>query len=80
MSGGYTAGGGHSPISPIAGLGADQVLSVDIVTPDGRFITADESQNTDLFWAIRGGGGGKFLQPIIDIIPVYSSLGQQPGV
>ncbi|CAH0051863.1 unnamed protein product [Clonostachys solani] len=57
VSGGYLAGGGHSPISSIHGLGSDQVLSVDLVTPDGRFITADETQNQDLFWAIRGGGG-----------------------
>lgn len=43
-------------MSPIAGLGSDQVLSVDIVTPDGRFITVDEDNNPDLFWAVRGGG------------------------
>lgn len=43
-------------MTPIHGLGSDQVLSVDIVTPDGRFITADETQNQDLFWAVRGGG------------------------
>lgn len=54
--GGYAAGGGHSPMSPIAGLGSDQILSIDIVTPDGRFVTANEKQNTDLFWAVRGGG------------------------
>ena len=54
--GGYAAGGGHSPISPIAGLGSDQILSVDIVTPDGRFITADQKHNKELFWAVRGGG------------------------
>lgn len=46
-------------MSPTVGLGADQVLSVEIVTPDGRFVTADETQNTNLFWAVRGGGGGK---------------------
>lgn len=57
VSGGYLAGGGHSPVSSIHGLGSDQVLSVELVTPDGRFITADETQNSDLFWAIRGGGG-----------------------
>ncbi|KAG9258564.1 uncharacterized protein F5Z01DRAFT_670274 [Emericellopsis atlantica] len=56
VTGGYTPGGGHSPVSSLYGMAADQVLSVDIVTPDGRFITADDTQNTDLFWAIRGGG------------------------
>lgn len=59
VAGGFTAMGGHSPMSPIAGLGSDQVLSVDIVTPDGRFITANEKQNAEIFWAVRGGGGGK---------------------
>ncbi|KAJ2991949.1 hypothetical protein NUW58_g2332 [Xylaria curta] len=56
VTGGYLAGGGHSPVTSIYGLGSDQVLSVEMVTPDGRFITADETQNTDLFWAVRGGG------------------------
>lgn len=60
VTGGYIAGGGHSPISSKYGMGADQVLSIDVVTPSGRFITADENNNKDLFWAIRGGGGGTF--------------------
>ncbi|KAJ4226132.1 hypothetical protein NW759_004719 [Fusarium solani] len=60
VAGGFTAMGGHSPMSPIAGLGSDQVLSVDIVTPDGRFITANEKQNAEIFWAVRGGGGATF--------------------
>ncbi|KAK7747845.1 hypothetical protein SLS53_001094 [Cytospora paraplurivora] len=58
--GGYIQGGGHSPMSSLYGLAADQALSFNLVTPDGRFVTADESQNTDLFWALRGGGGGTF--------------------
>ncbi|KAF4918377.1 FAD-linked oxidoreductase patO [Colletotrichum viniferum] len=57
VTGGYLAGGGHSPMSPVAGLGSDQILSVDIVTPDGRHVTADDKNNSDLFWAVRGGGG-----------------------
>lgn len=56
--------GGHSPMSPIAGLGSDQVLSLEIVTPDGRLVTADEKNNSELFWAVRGGGGGK-LQRLV---------------
>ncbi|KAF6829465.1 FAD-linked oxidoreductase-like protein 17 [Colletotrichum musicola] len=57
VTGGYLAGGGHSPMSPVAGLGSDQVLEVDIVTPDGRHITANDNENKDIFWAVRGGGG-----------------------
>ena len=60
VAGGYVAGGGHSPMSPWLGLGADQVLSVDVVLPNGRFVTADETRHADLFWALRGGGGATF--------------------
>lgn len=60
VTGGYIAGGGHSPVSSIYGLGSDQVLSIDVVLPNGRFVTCDEDNNADLFWAIRGGGGGTF--------------------
>ncbi|KAI1267379.1 putative 6-hydroxy-D-nicotine oxidase [Xylariaceae sp. FL1019] len=60
VAGGYTAGGGHSPLSSLYGMGADQVLSIDIVLPDGRFVTADKTHYPDVFWAARGGGGGTF--------------------
>lgn len=60
VTGGYIAGGGHSPMTSKYGLASDQVLSIDIVTPNGRFITVDEKHHPDLFWAIRGGGGGTF--------------------
>lgn len=52
--GGYLTGGGHSPLSHIYGLGADQVYEVEMVTPKGEIVTANECQNTDLFWAVRG--------------------------
>lgn len=58
--GGFFAGGGHGPMTSMLGLGADQVLSVDVVTPDGRFVTASEDENTELFWALRGGGASTF--------------------
>jgi hypothetical protein len=54
--GGYIQGGGHSPMSSIYGLAADQVLSLNLVTADGHFVTASSTSNTDLFWALRGGG------------------------
>lgn len=52
--GGYLTGGGHSPLSHMYGLGADQVYEVEMVTPTGDIVTANECQNTDLFWAVRG--------------------------
>jgi hypothetical protein len=60
LLGGYTQGGGHSMLSSVHGMGADQVLSIKVVTADGNFVTASPTENTDLFWAIRGGGGSSF--------------------
>lgn len=59
IAGGYIAGGGHSPMSALVGMGADQVLSLDVVLPSGRYVTANEDSYPDLYWALRGGGGSK---------------------
>ncbi|KAK3991555.1 Tetrahydrocannabinolic acid synthase, partial [Cladorrhinum sp. PSN332] len=58
--GGFITGGGHSILAPHYGMAADQVLQLELVTPRGEILTANECQNTDLFWAMRGGGGGTF--------------------
>ena len=54
---GLTLGGGLGWLRKKHGLSIDNLLSVDIVTADGSILTASEKQNTDLFWAVRGGGG-----------------------
>lgn len=54
---GLTLGGGLGWIMRKHGLTVDNVLSVDLVTADGRFLTANEDAEPDLFWALRGGGG-----------------------
>jgi FAD/FMN-containing dehydrogenase len=52
--GGYITGGGHSILAPRYGMGADQVLELEVVTPKGDIVIANECQNEDLFWAMRG--------------------------
>lgn len=52
--GGYLTGGGHGLLSAQHGLGADQVLELEVVTPTGKIVIANECQNQDLFWAMRG--------------------------
>jgi FAD binding domain/Berberine and berberine like len=54
---GLTLGGGLGYLSRRHGLSIDNLLSADVVTANGSFVTASEDQNSDLFWALRGGGG-----------------------
>lgn len=55
--GGLTLGGGFGWISRKHGLTIDSLVSAEIVTASGEIVTASDSENPDLFWAIRGGGG-----------------------
>lgn len=74
---GYTLGGGMSPLSRTYGYAADHVRSIEVVTADGVVHRADEHRDTDLFWALRGGGAafGIVSEIVIDLFPIQTVLG-----
>ncbi|KZT30590.1 FAD-binding domain-containing protein [Neolentinus lepideus HHB14362 ss-1] len=59
-AGGWVLGGGHSALSPSYGLGVDSVLQFAVVTSTGAYLNVSSYSYPDLFWALRGGGGGTF--------------------
>ncbi|RYN40780.1 putative FAD-linked oxidoreductase [Alternaria arborescens] len=60
VAGGYTQGGGHSAISTSFGLAADNVLNWEVVTASGKLVNANPKENSDLYWALNGGGGSTY--------------------
>ncbi|KAI9664636.1 MAG: hypothetical protein M1821_006082 [Bathelium mastoideum] len=58
--GGYVQGAGHGALEGLYGLAADNTLEFEVVTPDGRHLVTSPSQNSDLFWALNGGGGSTY--------------------
>lgn len=57
-AGGFVQGGGIGYLTRSLGLACDRVVSAQVVLADGRIVTASPEQHRDLYWGIRGGGGG----------------------
>ena len=60
LAGGYTQGGGHSMLNSAYGMAADNVLEWEVVTANGQYLVATPQNNTDLYYALTGGGGGTY--------------------
>jgi FAD/FMN-containing dehydrogenase len=88
---GLTLGGGIGWIMRKHGLTVDQLIGVDLVTAEGEFVKASATENADLFWGVRGGGGNfgivtefEFrlnpLGPTVVAGPVFWPMEQSPQV
>lgn len=88
--GGLTLGGGIGHLARGFGLSCDNLVSADVVTADGRMLTASADEHDDLFWGLRGGGGNlgvvvsfEFaLHPVGEIIggPIFYEVEDAPAV
>ena len=71
--GGWTQGGGHSPATHDFGLGADQVLEAQVVLASGKLVTANPCENSDIFFAIRGGGPSSYGIVVSIVIKAHTT-------
>ncbi|TFY56223.1 hypothetical protein EVG20_g9013 [Dentipellis fragilis] len=82
-AGGYSQGAGHSAFSPVLGLAADNAIEYQIVIANGSLITANEFSHPDLFWAIRGGGGGSWgviVSATFHAFPIFNATLHQTTI
>ena len=74
ITGGYTQGGGHGQLVSRFGLAADQVLEWEVLTAAGKVVVASPSRNSDLYWALCGGGGGTYAIVLSMTVKVHPEL------
>ncbi|KAI7774542.1 hypothetical protein LA080_008240 [Diaporthe eres] len=85
-AGGFVQGGGHGPWTTVKGMAADTVLEFEVLTAAGEIVTANADTNSDLFWALRGGGPSAFgvilsatFQTFVDVPSAGATLDINPS-
>lgn len=73
VAGGYLQGGGHSVLSTQYGMAADNLLQYEVITAAGAHLNASRTENSDLFWALSGGGGGNYAVVLSATVKAYPS-------
>ncbi|KAI8960805.1 FAD binding domain protein [Daldinia sp. FL1419] len=74
IAGGFTQGGGTGPLASKVGLAADQVLEWEVVTGNADFLIATPDRNSDLYWALSGGGGGTYGVVLSMTVKLYTNM------
>ncbi|RYO93423.1 hypothetical protein DL766_000813 [Monosporascus sp. MC13-8B] len=74
IAGSYTQGGGTSSLGSKFGLAADRVLEWEVITGKGELLTTTPRQNSDLYWALAGGGGGTYGVVLSMTVKLHSNM------
>ncbi|KAJ2994638.1 hypothetical protein NUW58_g1502 [Xylaria curta] len=72
LAGGWVSGGGTGALASLYGLGADNTLEFEVVTTEGKQLVTSPTKNSDLFWALNGGGGGTYAVVISQTIKLHA--------
>lgn len=74
LVGGYLQGGGHSILSTNYGLAADNLLQYEVVTASGAHLNVSRTEDSDLFWALAGGGGGTYAVVVSATVKAFPAV------
>ncbi|PVH77174.1 FAD-binding domain-containing protein [Cadophora sp. DSE1049] len=72
LAGGYSQNAGYGPFGSSYGTASDQVLEWEVMTADGHHLVASPTNNTDLYWALSGGGSGNYALVLSTTVKAYA--------